>query len=257
MNREELLSRWKAEEQAAVMSGWDFSHIAGRMEEGPLPWDYRGIIGNFLKPATRLLDMGTGGGEFLLSLGHDPRLTSVTEGWAPNLALCRQRLAPRGVTVAQYDSEKGEPLPFPDDSFDLVLNRHESYDLAEIRRVLRPGGFFLTQQVGASNNFQLSQFLGLSAHRPTDRSFNLENQAPKFRAAGFRVMECGQAYPEDRFFDVGALCWLMKVLPWEFPDFSVETCKEQLLKLQDCLEQRGFVGTGQHRFYVVAKQIRN
>ena len=43
--------------------------------------------------------MGTGGGEFLLGLGHPHRLTSVTEGYAPNLALCRERLSPLGIEV--------------------------------------------------------------------------------------------------------------------------------------------------------------
>ena len=42
MNTNELVKRWKAEEEIAHIHGWDFSHIEGRyMEEGDLPWDYR------------------------------------------------------------------------------------------------------------------------------------------------------------------------------------------------------------------------
>ena len=36
-------------------------------------------------------------------------------------------------------------MPWGDGEFDLVMNRHESYDLAEVARVLSPGGLFLTQ----------------------------------------------------------------------------------------------------------------
>ena len=50
------------------MHGWDFSHIRGRVEEAPLPWDYKQKVLDFLKPQSVILDMGTGGGEFLLSL---------------------------------------------------------------------------------------------------------------------------------------------------------------------------------------------
>lgn len=150
MDREQFLAQWK-EEEGRGMTGWDFSHIEGRYTVEPLPWDYSQVVKEFLRPGVRLLDMGTGGGEFLLTLGHPYALTSVTEGWAPNLILCKKRLEPLGVTVREYDSEKGQPMPFPDDSFDLVINRHESYDLSEVRRVLKKNGFFVTQQVGGEN----------------------------------------------------------------------------------------------------------
>ena len=44
-------------------------------------------------------------------------------------------------------TEEDKPLPFADNSFDLVLNRHDSYDVNEVRRVLKPGGYFITQDV--------------------------------------------------------------------------------------------------------------
>lgn len=247
------IEEWKAEEQAAVMTGWDFSHLEGRYLEGPLPWDYRRKVRDFLKPDTKLLDLGTGGGELLLSLGHDPRLCSVTEGWAPNLELCRRRLSPLGVTVAGYDSEAGGPMPFPDESFDLVLDRHESYDVAEVRRVLKPGGFFLTQQVGGSNGKALARFLGLE-RGPVPQDFNLENEVPKFRAAGFRMMARDQAYPVDRFTDVGALVWYAKVLPWEFPAFSVERCLDRLWLLQRRVDAGNAIENREHRFLLIAKK---
>ena len=218
----------------------------------PLPWDYRERVKEFLRPGVRLLDMGTGGGEFLLTLRHPYELTSVTEGWPPNVKLCRKRLEPLGITVQEYDSERGEPMPFPDNSFDLVLNRHESYDLPEIHRVLKKNGFFLTQQVGGENNLPLIRQLcpGFSGNFV---SFNLENQLPKFRQAGFRIMRSDQAYLEGRFLDVGALVFQASVTPWEFPGFTVDGCQEALFRLQGLVEKQGFVPTLEHRFLIVAK----
>ena len=66
MDREQLLSQWR-EEAARGMSGWDFSHIQGRCTVEPLPWDYPQVVREFLRPGVRLLDMGTGGGELLLT----------------------------------------------------------------------------------------------------------------------------------------------------------------------------------------------
>lgn len=251
MNREALLNQWHEEERLG-MSGWEFSHLENRYEVSPLPWDYRERVREFLRPGVRLLDMGTGGGELLLTLRHPYELTSVTEGWAPNVELCRKRLEPLGITVREYDSERGGPMPFDDNSFDLVLNRHESYDLVEVRRVLKKNGFFLTQQVGGENNLPLIQQL-CSGFPGNYVGFNLENELPKFRNAGFRVMRSDQAYLEGRFLDVGALVFQASVTPWEFPGFSVDNCQEVLFRFQDMVEKQGFVPTLEHRFLIVAK----
>lgn len=75
-----------------------------------------------------------------MSLRHPFSQTSVTESWQPNFELCEKKLAPLGITVRKTEEDK--PLPFADNSFDLVLNRHDSYDVNEVRRVLKPGRIF-------------------------------------------------------------------------------------------------------------------
>ena len=70
MDMKEQIKSWKAEEEIAHIHGWDFSHIDGRYVEDSLPWDYRQVIGEYLKPEMKLLDIDTGGGEFLLRLNH-------------------------------------------------------------------------------------------------------------------------------------------------------------------------------------------
>ena len=69
MKETEFINSLKKEESIAHIRGWDFSHIAGRYtEETDLPWDYQRIIFDYLKPEMKLLDIDTGGGEFLLEL---------------------------------------------------------------------------------------------------------------------------------------------------------------------------------------------
>ena len=140
----DLIKSWKAEEEIAHIHGWDFSHLDGRYaEEEDLPWDYREIILNVLRPEMKILDIDTGGGEFLLSLGHPCHNTAATEGFPPNVLLCRDTLSPLGIDFRPWDG-KG-PLPFDDQSFDMVLNRHGDFDAQKIFRVLKPGGLFITQ----------------------------------------------------------------------------------------------------------------
>ena len=154
----ELINSWKAEEQIAHMHGWDFSHIGGRYtEDTNFPWDYRQVIGAYLTPEKKLLDIDTGGGEFLLSLGHPYENTAATENYPPNVQLCKETLLPLGIDFRQADGNGG--LPYPDNSFDVVIDRHGDFNPAEIYRVLKSGGVFLSQQVGAENDRELVMLL--------------------------------------------------------------------------------------------------
>lgn len=253
MKQHELIEQWRREEQAAHIHGWDFSHIQDRYdEEGDLPWDYRQTVQRHLSPSARLLDLDTGGGEFLLSLGHPHCLTAATEAYPPNVALCRQVLTPLGVDFREGDSV--DPLPFADGAFDMVINRHGEYVPEEIARVLKPGGLFITQQVGANNDRELVELL-LESPPPLPFPLQrLEIAARRFEASGFTVLEGQEAHRPIRFRDVGALVWFARIIEWEFPGFSVDACLDRLLAAQALLEERGVIEGTIHRFLLVARK---
>ena len=252
MNKEALKVRWLAEEAAARIHGWDFSRMEGRYEVvGGLPWDYRKVIGQNLKPEYAILDMDTGGGEFLLSLNHPLNRCAATEGYGPNVALCKEKLLPLGIDfrAAAGDGE----LPFEAERFDLVLNRHGSFDPAQVWRVLKPGGRFLTQQVGEDNDRELVDLLLPGTPKPYP-GWSLEPVGERIAAQGFEVLHGEEAFRPIRFYDMGALVWFAKIIEWEFPGFSVETCLPRLLLAQEQLEQKGCVEGSAHRFLLIAQK---
>ena len=252
MNWEKHIAHWKQEEAIAHIHGWDFSHIEGRyMEEGDLPWAYRQEILDRLVPEMRLLDVDTGGGEFLLSLGHPHANTAATEAYKPNVALCEKVFAPLGVDFREADG-KGV-LPFADASFDMVINRHGDYHAQEMARVLRPGGWFITQQVGALNDRELVELL----LGPTELPFpdqHLSIAVERFSAAGFDIVKQEECFRPIRFTDVGALVWFARIIEWEFPGFSVDGCLARLMETQKVLEEKGVVEGSIHRFLLVAQK---
>jgi SAM-dependent methyltransferase len=97
----------------------------------------------------RVLEVGCGHGGGASYLMRTLRPASYT-GLDLNpdgIAFCRKRHNLPGVDFVRGDAEK---LPFPDQSFDAVINvessaayPHFSRFLAEVARVLRPGGHFL------------------------------------------------------------------------------------------------------------------
>ena len=241
--------KWLSEEENAHIHGWDFSYLDGRFEssDDDLDWDYRKLILDRISPDMRILDIDTGGGEFLLSLGHPHNLTSATEGYPPNVELCRERLIPLGVDFRPW--QEGEPLPFDDESFDMVINRHGSYEPSEIFRVLKKGGIFITQQVGGDNDRELSELL-CPDRKPLYQGHCLKNELEKFVGQRFTVTDSGECFRPIEFYD--ALVWFARVIPWEFSDFSVENNFDRLCIAQEILEKEGCVRGHIHRFMIIA-----
>lgn len=232
-------------------SGWDFSHITatGRMAEAPLAWSYASKLLLPLRKAQSLLDMGTGGGELLSRLQPLPPLTCATEGYAPNVLIARQRLEPLGVQV--YEVSEGGQLPFEDNQFDLVVNRHEYYDPLEVKRVLKPDYQFITQQVGGTNENELNAIMGAEVYQYT--SWTLEFAVKQLQDVGWQVIERREDHPITRFFDVGAIVYYLKAIPWQIPDFSVEGYFDKLVEIHTYIEQRGYIDFHMDYFLIIAK----
>ena len=252
MTSQELKAKWEREESIARIKGWDFSHIDGRYEEeNSLPWDYRTSIQELLRDDMKLLDYDTGGGEFLLSLHHPYGNTAATEGYPPNVKLCREKLLPLGIDLRECAD--ASHVPFEDSSFDLIINRHGDLDPSEIRRMLKTGGYFVTQQVGSENDRELVHAVLPGAEKPFPHN-NLKEQRQLFESAGFEILKAEEAFCPIRFFDVGALVWFARVIEWEFPGFSVEKCFDRLLQLQKTVETDGRIEGTAHRFLIVARK---
>lgn len=250
MNEEYLKKIWKQEEQTAHINGWDFSHINGRYEaENDLPWNYEEIVRRYLKPDMQMLDYDTGGGEFLMSLRHQYGNTSATEGYAPNVKLCRESLLPLGINFKECNNP--ENIPFADGTFDIVINRHGGFCPREIFRLLRKNGIFITEQVGDDNERDLVQMVLPEAEKPFS-DLNLKKQKKLFEEVGFKIVRAEEAYRPILFYDVGAFVWFARIIQWEFPGFSVDKCFKQLLKMQEKIEKDGFIQGTIHRYLVVA-----
>ena len=252
MNEAELISAWKHEESIAHIHGWDFSHLAGRYtEETDLPWDYQGIILDSLTPDMKLLDVDTGGGEFLLLLHHPYANTSAAESYPPNVQLCKETLLPLGIDF--HAGNGRDALPFADASFDRIINRHGDFNVQDIRRMLKDGGRFITEQVGAENDRELVELLLGQTPLPFPEQY-LETARRKFCDAGFTILDAQECWRPIKFYDVGALVWFARIIEWEFPGFSVERCRDRLLRAQELLERNGCIEGRIHRFLLVCEK---
>jgi SAM-dependent methyltransferase len=240
----------------AVFEGWDFSFIRERMIESSVHWSYGDIAQEKLEHADSAVDMGTGGGEFIAALPKLPPHMFATEQYEPNVSVARERLEPLGVEVLYLEEETEPPfsrtIPLESNSIDVVINRHESYTPSELRRILRRGGTFVSQQVGSLNELTLKQFFEQTGVYVGN--WNLESAVIELEAHGFTVEYADEHIGSERFTDVGAIVYFLRAVPWLIEDFDVERFSDQLRRMHYRIVTRGYFETEMHRFFFVARK---
>lgn len=229
---------------ARPVTGWDFRWLGPRLTTHPLEWSFESLVAEHARRSTDLLDMSTGGGEWLADLPHRPERTVATESWPPNVRVADVRLRPLGVrvvwsedtpdNVAQLHDEPRGRLPFRARSFSLIINRHASFLAAEVARVLSAGGTFLTEQIGG-DYADVYRALGLPQPRPVGERWSVALASRQIRDAGLDIVDAREATLITEFGDVGAFAWYLKAVPWALPDFTVEGYRSALERLHDRL----------------------
>lgn len=238
------------EAEASPVGTWDFTWLDGRAVEERPTWHYFQQVAERAAGVSTLLEVQAGSGTMMGTLPVLPSLSVATEGFPSSVAAAAPRLASRGAhLVVTSQSHRG--LPFATASFDLVVSRHPVevwWD--EIARVARSGGVYLAQHVGAYSLRTLSEFLMGSLPAGSRRDPELEHRDAE--RAGLIVRRMEVERPRTAFFDVGAVVYFLRLVPWAVPDFSVAKYHDRLFALHEVIKRDGAFETTASRTLVEA-----
>jgi SAM-dependent methyltransferase len=233
-----------AEGESVPVEGWDFSWFDGRATEERPPWGYARLLGQRMSAlaaiaGTAALDLQTGGGEALATVPSAPATLVATESWPPNVEVARRNLAKLGGRVVAMDDERDD-LPFDDGTFDLVVSRHPvGIRWDEVARVLKPGGSYLSQDVGHGSVAELTEFI-LGAQPVGDGP----NRDPKWsvlgaEAAGLVVDGVQEFRGGMEFHDIAAVVHFLRKVIWIVPGFTVDRYRDRLRDLHERIIANG------------------
>lgn len=241
-----------AEGSAVPVQGWDFSWFEGRATEQRPSWGYARLMGDRMARAGRAVDLQTGGGEVLAGIPKPPPALVATEGWTPNAALARQRLAPLGGAVVEVG--ENDDLPFADNSFDLVVSRHPvTVRWDEVVRVLALKGTYLSQQVGPGSVRELTDFL--MRPQPVGKARHPDRARAAATAVGLTVVDLRAEALRMEFFDIAAVIVFLRKVIWTVPGFTVEKYRDRLLALHRQIEKHGPFVAHSQRFLIEASKM--
>jgi SAM-dependent methyltransferase len=233
--------------------GWDFSRM--RETQDPAPWDYADIARAYLAPDSHALDIGTGGGERFLALADAFRSGVGMDASPEMIATAQENLPPALADKISFAVMPTQHLTFAPASFDVILNRHAPVDAAEFARVLRPGGVFITQQIGARNTANICAIFGCTpgGTYTSDPTQTPEALRASFMAAGCRIVAEGDYDVRAWFLDVESLLFWLQALPVP-EDFSIECHWRQVDGILSAYNTERGIETNEHRTLLVARK---
>ncbi|NDJ75291.1 MAG: class I SAM-dependent methyltransferase [Chloroflexi bacterium] len=199
-------------------TGWDFSRV--KDDRDPVPWEYEAVVRRYVRPGQHVLDIGTGGGERFIALAEYFG-TGIGVDISANMVATAQHNLPVGLrSKLSFAVMPAQKLEFAAETFDVVLNRHAALRVEEVIRVLKPGGYFITQQVGAHNMANICARFGCGpgGEYAIGEAEMVSDWAAIFRAWGC-VIRARAEYDVPYYFrDVESLLFVLKAvsIPQDF-----------------------------------------
>ena len=166
------------------------------------------VVRRYLTMSDAVLDVGTGGGERLISLASSFATGIGVDPDPEMVRIARENgaLTPN-VTFVEIGAEA---LDFPEASFDVVLTRHAPVCVPEVVRVLKLGGHFVTQGAGVRNMDNIRRAFGTG--RPDRYEWEYRATMEGFTAHACRIVATGEYDVRYWVEDVPSLIFWFKAI---------------------------------------------
>lgn len=138
---------------------WDFSQIK-YVTESVTNWDLYDELKKHVNEKSKILDLGTGGGEKLLKFFPECEEILGTDYSQGMIETAKSNLVKSGRKNISFKVMDNLKMDTPKDYFDLVVARHTVIDAKQIWKTLKKDGCLLVRGVDRVDCYELKRLFG-------------------------------------------------------------------------------------------------
>lgn len=198
---------------------WDFSKFEIETES-LTKWDLYEELRKYATPDSRILDLGTGGGEKVLEYFPDCREILGTDFSEGMIETAKKNLLVSGRKNISFRLMDNLSMDVPDDYYDIVVARNTVTDPKQIYKCLKTGGYLLIHGVDRDDCWNLKLLFGRGQGFHDKKSMSLTDYENVI-AAGFKDVELIPLHEREYFKDEKTFREFLKKVPI-IDDFSEE-----------------------------------
>lgn len=209
------------------IKNWDFSKISYEVES-LTNWDMYKILNEKTTKNSRILDLGTGGGEKVINKFPEALEIVGTDFSQQMIKTAKENLKKSNKKNIKFKVMDNLNMDTPDNYFDIVVARHTCIDAKQIYKTLKKDGLLLLRGVDKLDCWQLKRLFNrgqaFNDIKPISQ-IDYEN----ILDAGFRNVELIPIYDREYFKTKDDLLALLLKTPI-LDDFSEENENTSLIK---------------------------
>ncbi|AIQ70153.1 class I SAM-dependent methyltransferase [Paenibacillus graminis] len=238
-------------DKVGKINGWDFSNVKC-VSEGTT-WDLYREVTKTCNKSDILLDIGTGGGEAILSIAESALLVVGIDQSTGMMETAAKNSAKSGLPNVRFLQMDAEHLEFPEDFFNIVSCRHSEFFANEIAKVLIQGGTFHTQQVSENDKSNIKEAFGRGQAFGAKAGTLQHQYLTELSKAGFSDIQSFESNVIEYYQTAEDLIFLLKHTPI-IPDFGRTEADFQILQqfIMENQTEKG-IRTNSERFIITAK----
>ena len=207
------------------IKNWDFSYI-NYIKENFTRWDMYEILKDNSNSESRVLDLGTGGGEKVLKYFPEVKEIIATDFSKEMIKTANENLKnsdKKNITFRQMDNLN---MTTPDNYFDIVVARHTCTDAKQIYKTLKTNGLLIIRGVDKLDCWELKRLLGKGQAYKDQKPISLIDYE-NILDAGFKDVELVPIHVREYYKTKNDLLALLLKTPI-LTDFSEIKDNEQL-----------------------------
>ena len=229
--------------------GYNFQDVYSRVKIEGKKWNWTDIVEKYTAPNNTLLDLGTGGGEYLIELSKNTKKSCGIDNIKAMVDRAKQNAKEKGVHNVEFKLADVSKVPYAGGCFDIVTCRHAPFSIKEVKRVLKPGGLFITQQLGNRNKLNLLKYFDSAFYSGKTTQGTLKI----LKSEGFEILMIDEYIAKEYFQDMEDLIFLLENTP-NVPDFNRDKYQRQLQMISDKLTTPKGIAIDNHEFIIICRK---
>lgn len=204
-----------------------------------------------------VLDVGCGIAGFTIEMAGRAREVVGVDFSQEAISRALENVAKSKRTNVRVHLARANSLPFPEESFDVVVSRRGPVTdametLSEAHRVLKKGGHLMEITIGERDKQNLTQIFRRGQMYDVNEKVSLSKEK-MLKEAGFRIIEVKDYVAAEIFETIQDLIVRLKSAPI-IPDFDVEKDMKQLERVGKELGTDKGITTEVHRVTMIAEK---